>query len=44
MQSRPYLTAAFYQFVELADYAERKAPLLAFCEQHQIKGAYSGAK
>jgi UPF0176 protein len=38
MQNRPLLTAAFYQFVELADYADRKAPLLAFCEQHHIKG------
>ena len=38
MQNRPFLTAAFYKFVALADYAERKAPLLAFCEQHHIKG------
>jgi UPF0176 protein len=38
MQNRPFLTAAFYKFVELADYAERKTPLLAFCEQHHIKG------
>jgi UPF0176 protein len=33
-----YLTAAFYQFVELPDYAELKAPLLAFCEAQQVKG------
>ena len=33
-----YLTAAFYKFVELADYAARKAPLLALCEQRQVKG------
>lgn len=38
MQNRPFLTAAFYQFVELNDYAERRAPLLAFCERHHIKG------
>lgn len=38
MPSRPYLTAAFYQFVDLADYASRREPLLAFCEQHHIKG------
>jgi UPF0176 protein len=33
-----YLTAAFYKFVDLPDYAARKAPLLAFCEQHKVKG------
>ena len=33
-----YLTAAFYKFVELPDFTERKAPLLAFCEAHQVKG------
>jgi UPF0176 protein len=33
-----FLTAAFYKFVTLADYTERKAPLLAFCEAHQVKG------
>jgi UPF0176 protein len=33
-----YLTAAFYKFVDLPDFAERKAPLLAFCEAHQVKG------
>jgi len=38
MPAPPYLTAAFYQFVELPDFAERKAPLLALCEQRQIKG------
>lgn len=32
------LTAAFYKFVELADFATLKAPLLAFCEQHAVKG------
>jgi len=34
----PYLTAAFYKFVDLPDYAERKPALLAFCESHHIKG------
>lgn len=33
-----YLTAAFYKFVDLPDYEARKPPLLAFCEQHKVKG------
>ena len=33
-----YLTAAFYKFVELADFADLKAPLLAFCEANNVKG------
>ena len=33
-----YLTAAFYKFVDLPDFANRRAPLLALCEQHRIKG------
>ena len=33
-----YLTAAFYKFVDLPDYKDRKAPLLAFCEAHNVKG------
>jgi len=33
-----FLTAAFYKFVDLPDYADRKAPLLAFCEAHNVKG------
>lgn len=33
-----YLTAAFYKFVDLPDFTERKAPLLAFCEAHHVKG------
>lgn len=36
--SSHYLTAAFYKFVDLPDYADRKAPLLAFCEAHHVKG------
>lgn len=33
-----YLTAALYKFVELTDFAQLKAPLLACCEAHQVKG------
>ena len=33
-----YLTAAFYKFVDLPDFAQRKTPLLALCEQHHVKG------
>jgi UPF0176 protein len=33
-----YLTAAFYKFVDLPDFADRRASLLAFCEAHQVKG------
>jgi UPF0176 protein len=33
-----FLTAAFYKFVDLPDYTERKAPLLALCEAHHVKG------
>ena len=33
-----YLTAAFYKFVELPDFAELKPALLVCCEQHQVKG------
>jgi UPF0176 protein len=38
MSNPTYLTAAFYKFVELADFEDRKAPLLALCEQHHVKG------
>jgi UPF0176 protein len=38
MANRTYLTAAFYKFVALPDFTERRAPLLAFCEQHRVKG------
>ena len=34
----PYLTAAFYQFVALPEYVQRRAPLLALCQQRQVKG------
>lgn len=33
-----YLTAAFYKFVNLPDAEQLKAPLLACCEQHAVKG------
>lgn len=33
-----FLTVAFYKFVELADFAQLKAPLLAVCEGQGIKG------
>jgi UPF0176 protein len=33
-----FLTAAFYKFVELPDFAELKAPLLACCEANDVKG------
>ena len=38
MAEHPNLTAAFYKFVALPDYVERREPLLAFCEQHHVKG------
>jgi UPF0176 protein len=33
-----FLTAAFYKFVDLPDHEDRRAPLLAFCEAHNVKG------
>lgn len=33
-----YLTAAFYKFVDLPNFEDRRAPLLAFCEAHNVKG------
>ena len=33
-----YLTAAFYLFVDLPDYAQRRAPLLDLCLQRNVKG------
>ena len=38
MSDSRFLTAAFYKFVDLPDFAERRAPLLAVCEQHHVKG------
>ncbi len=33
-----YVIAAFYKFVTLADYQERREPLLNLCDRHHIKG------
>lgn len=33
-----FLTAALYKFVDLPDFADMRAPLLAVCEQHEVKG------
>lgn len=33
-----YLTAAFYLFVDLPDYSDRRQPLLDYCERHNVKG------
>ena len=38
MSTSTFLTAAFYKFVDLPDYAERRAPLLAVCEEHGVRG------
>ncbi len=35
---RRFLTAALYKFVELPDFARLQVPLLAVCQQHQVKG------
>jgi len=34
----PFLTAAFYKFVDLPDFAALQAPLLAHCEARGVKG------
>ena len=33
-----FLTAALYKFVELSDFAELRAPLLACCNENNVKG------
>lgn len=35
---KEFLTAAFYKFVALPDFAELKQPLLEYCQQQQVKG------
>lgn len=40
----PYFTAALYKFVDLPDFVELKAPLQAFCDQHDVKGTLLLAK
>ena len=34
-----FLTAAFYKFVALPDFARLQAPLLDLCLQHNVKGS-----
>jgi UPF0176 protein len=34
----PFLTAAFYKFIDLPDFAQRRPKLLALCEAHHVKG------
>jgi UPF0176 protein len=38
MSTSTYLTAAFYLFVDLPDFIDRKQALLECCEQHNVKG------
>jgi UPF0176 protein len=38
MSAPLHLTAAFYLFVDLPDFAARRAPLQALCEQQDVKG------
>jgi UPF0176 protein len=38
LSASTYLTAAFYKFVELPDFAERRQPLLEFCQSQGVKG------
>ena len=38
MNTAPYLTAAFYLFVDLPDFAARKEPLQTFCQARNVKG------
>jgi UPF0176 protein len=38
MSTQKYLTAAFYKFVDLPDYADLKTPILAVCKEHGVKG------
>ena len=33
-----FLTAALYKFIELPDYAQLQAPLLACCQANGVKG------
>ncbi|MBE9058975.1 rhodanese-related sulfurtransferase [Sphaerospermopsis sp. LEGE 08334] len=43
-QENIIVVAALYKFVSLPDYQELQAPLLSFCQQHQIKGTILLAK
>ena len=38
MSEEKYLIVAYYKFVSLPDFEERRAPLQAFCEEQGVKG------
>jgi UPF0176 protein len=38
MKTNSQVVATFYKFVQLADYAEKREPLLAYCQEQGIKG------
>jgi UPF0176 protein len=38
MKTNPQVVATFYKFAELADYTEKRAPLLTYCQEQGIKG------
>jgi UPF0176 protein len=38
MKTNPQVIATFYKFVKLADYKEKREPLLAYCQEQGIKG------
>jgi UPF0176 protein len=38
MKTNPQVVATFYKFVQLADYTEKRAPLLTYCQEQGIKG------
>jgi UPF0176 protein len=40
----PFMTAAFYKFVDFPDFADRREKLLALCEYHNVKGLIILAK
>ncbi|MFZ4761356.1 MAG: rhodanese-related sulfurtransferase [Alphaproteobacteria bacterium] len=42
--SSTYWVAAFYKFVDLPDYVEKRQPLLDFCKDHGVKGSILLAK
>lgn len=44
MKTNPHVVATFYKFVQLADYTEKRAPLLTYCQAQGIKGTILLAK
>jgi UPF0176 protein len=38
MKTNAQVVATFYKFVQLADYVEKRAPLLTYCQEQGIKG------